>query len=119
SEMLKNGFEPGRRLGARLHGIVEPIQLPGQNNTFGLGYEPTPKKSLGGSSQEEMSHFTIHKLDGDAEDDLIEGVRNLFIADCNMILKDCTETLTIFDAAPGDALNNWTCTPSPVRRESW
>ncbi|XP_070002634.1 uncharacterized protein [Nicotiana sylvestris] len=37
SEMLKNGFEPGRGIGARLHGIVEPIQLPGQNNIFGLG----------------------------------------------------------------------------------
>ncbi|XP_019257666.1 PREDICTED: uncharacterized protein LOC109235872 [Nicotiana attenuata] len=58
-EMLKNGFEPSRGLGARLHGIVESIPLPGQSNTFGR------RK------------------------------------------KDCTETPTIWDAAPGDALNNW------------
>ncbi|XP_059289021.1 uncharacterized protein LOC132042521 [Lycium ferocissimum] len=40
-EMLKNGFKPGRGLGVNLDGIVEPIQLPGQKDTFGLGYEPT------------------------------------------------------------------------------
>ncbi|XP_060175420.1 uncharacterized protein LOC132606099 [Lycium barbarum] len=40
-EMLKNGFKPGRGLRVNLDGIVEPIQLPGQKDTFGLGYEPT------------------------------------------------------------------------------
>ncbi|XP_075099260.1 uncharacterized protein LOC142176092 [Nicotiana tabacum] len=113
---------------------VEPIQLPGQNNTFGLGYEPTPKEvsearlkkkgdivlpqPISLLSQSFPKTVTIHELDEDAEDDLVEGIRNLFIADCNVILKDCTETLTIWDVAPGDVLNNWTCTPCPVRRES-
>ncbi|MCD9639305.1 hypothetical protein HAX54_023735 [Datura stramonium] len=58
-----------------------------------------------------------------AEDNLVEGLKNLFIAEeeaeCNVILKDCAETPTIWDDEPGDALNNWTCTPSPVLRESW
>ncbi|XP_059310245.1 uncharacterized protein LOC132061441 [Lycium ferocissimum] len=40
-KMLKNGFKPSRGLGVNLDGIVEPIQLPGQKDTFGLGYEPT------------------------------------------------------------------------------
>lgn len=135
SEMLENGFDPGRGLGARLHGIMEPIQLPGQNNTFGLGYEPTPKEvsearrkkkgdivlpqSIPPLSQSFPKTATIHELEEDVEDDLVEGARNLFIVDCNVILKDCTAMPTIWDAAPGVVLNNWTCNPSPVRRESW
>ncbi|XP_049386034.1 uncharacterized protein LOC125850203 [Solanum stenotomum] len=35
-----------------------------------------------------------------------------------MILEECTKAPTIWDAMPGDALNNWTCNPSPVLRES-
>ncbi|MCD9644520.1 hypothetical protein HAX54_032776 [Datura stramonium] len=62
-------------------------------------------------------------LDEIAEDNLVEGLKNLFIAEeeaeCNVILKDCVETPTIWDAKTGDALNNWTCTPSSVLRESW
>ncbi|MCD9644223.1 hypothetical protein HAX54_032371 [Datura stramonium] len=58
-----------------------------------------------------------------AEDNLVEGLKNLFIAEeeaeCNVILKDCTETPTMWDADRGDALNNCTCTPSPVLLESW
>ncbi|MCD7452754.1 hypothetical protein HAX54_018056, partial [Datura stramonium] len=50
-------------------------------------------------------------------------LKNLFIAkeeaECNVILKYCVETPTIWDAEPRDALNNWTCTPSPVLREYW
>ncbi|XP_070004823.1 uncharacterized protein [Nicotiana sylvestris] len=135
SEMLKNGFEPGRGLGARLHGILEPIQLPRQNNTFGLGYEPTPKEvsearlkkksdivlpqPIPPLSRSFPKTVTIYELDEDAEDDLVEGIRNLFIADCNVILKDCTESPTIWDAALGDILNNWTCTPSPQDLEEY
>ncbi|PHT86760.1 hypothetical protein T459_08866 [Capsicum annuum] len=40
-EILKNGFVPGRGLGVNLDGILEPIQLFKQKNTFGLGYEST------------------------------------------------------------------------------
>ncbi|KAG5585233.1 hypothetical protein H5410_045667 [Solanum commersonii] len=111
-EMLKNGFIPGQGLGAKLDGIVEPIQLPGQKYTFGLGYEPT---------LEEISSANLKKKKEAVEDNLTEGLKNLFIeeAECNMILEDCTEASTIWDAMPEDALNNWTCNPSPVLRESW
>ncbi|PHT98135.1 hypothetical protein BC332_32934 [Capsicum chinense] len=40
-EILKKGFVPGRGLGVNLDGILEPIQLFKQKNTFGLGYEST------------------------------------------------------------------------------
>uniref|UniRef100_M1AGK1 Uncharacterized protein n=1 Tax=Solanum tuberosum TaxID=4113 RepID=M1AGK1_SOLTU len=64
--------------------------------------------------------FAAQGLEEAAEDNLTEELKNLFIEEvkCNMILEDCTEAPTIWDAMPGDALNNWTCNPSPVLRES-
>ncbi|XP_070004225.1 uncharacterized protein [Nicotiana sylvestris] len=41
SKMLKNGFVPGKGLGADLQGIVQPIYLPKNLDTFGLGFRPT------------------------------------------------------------------------------
>ncbi|XP_019231752.1 PREDICTED: uncharacterized protein LOC109212557 [Nicotiana attenuata] len=41
SEMLKNGFIPGKGLGADLQGIVQPVSLPKNLDTFGLGFKPT------------------------------------------------------------------------------
>ncbi|KAG5631046.1 hypothetical protein H5410_002763 [Solanum commersonii] len=136
-EMLKNGFIPGQGLGAKLDGIVEPIQLPGQKYTFGLGYEPTPEEISSANlkrksdiplpqpipplNQSFSKAFAAQGSEEAVEDNLTEGLKNLFIeeAECNMILEDCTEASTIWDAMPEDALNNWTCNPSPVLRESW
>jgi len=39
-EMLKNGFVPGKGLGASLQGIVQPVSLPKNLDTFGLGFKP-------------------------------------------------------------------------------
>ncbi|MCE2055985.1 hypothetical protein HAX54_043889 [Datura stramonium] len=114
-EMLKNGFEPGRGLGVNLNGITEPIQLPGQKYTFGLGYEPNPEevslaslkrksdilllKPIPSLDQSFAKPIAAQVLDEVAEDNLVEGLKNLFIAEeeaeCNMILKECTETPTI------------------------
>ncbi|XP_070013066.1 uncharacterized protein [Nicotiana sylvestris] len=41
SEMLKNGFVQGKGLGADLQGIVQPVYLPKNLDTFGLGFKPT------------------------------------------------------------------------------
>ncbi|XP_059281345.1 uncharacterized protein LOC132035043 [Lycium ferocissimum] len=137
-EMLKNGFKPGRGLGVNLDGIVEPIQLPGQKDTFGLGYEPTLEEISLASlrrkgdiplpkpvpllNQSFFKASVTQVPEEAAKDNLVEGLKNLFIAEeeaeCNVILDDCPETPTIWDAEPGDALNNWTCTPPPVLRES-
>ncbi|KAG5628975.1 hypothetical protein H5410_000692 [Solanum commersonii] len=136
-EMLKNGFIPGQGLGAKLDGIVEPIQLSGQKYTFGLGYEPTPEEissailkrksdiplpqPIPPLNQSFSKMFVAQGLEEAVEDNLTEGLKNLFIeeSECNMILEDCTEASTIWDAMLEDALNNWTCNPSPVLRESW
>ncbi|XP_070008312.1 uncharacterized protein [Nicotiana sylvestris] len=40
-EMLKNGFMPGKSLGASLQGIIQPVSLPKNLGTFGLGFKPT------------------------------------------------------------------------------
>ncbi|XP_070022727.1 uncharacterized protein [Nicotiana sylvestris] len=40
-EMLKNGFVPGKGLGTSLQGIVQPVSLPRNLDTFGLGFKPT------------------------------------------------------------------------------
>ncbi|XP_047253011.1 uncharacterized protein LOC124887407 [Capsicum annuum] len=119
-EMLKNGFVPGQGLGMNLDGILEPIQL----------YEPTPEEVSSANlkrkddillpkpilflDQSFSKAFVAQISEEDAEEDLIEGVKNLFIteeeedaeedlvggvknlfiteeeAECNMILEDCT-----------------------------
>ncbi|XP_070010542.1 uncharacterized protein [Nicotiana sylvestris] len=40
-EMLKNGFVPGKGLGSALQGIIQPVSLPENLGTFGLGFKPT------------------------------------------------------------------------------
>lgn len=40
-EMLKNGFVQSKGLGASLQGIVQPVSLPKNLDTFGLGFKPT------------------------------------------------------------------------------
>ncbi|XP_070009919.1 uncharacterized protein [Nicotiana sylvestris] len=40
-EILKNGFVPGKGFGASLQGIVQPVSLPKNLNTFGLGFKNT------------------------------------------------------------------------------
>ncbi|XP_060200222.1 uncharacterized protein LOC132628461 [Lycium barbarum] len=41
TQMLQNGYEPGKGLGVSLQGIVDPISPFGNQDTFGLGFRPT------------------------------------------------------------------------------
>ncbi|MCD9639030.1 hypothetical protein HAX54_023275 [Datura stramonium] len=54
SEMLKYRYQPKIGLGVKSDGIVEPIQLKHQNNTFGLGYEPILGKLLNMRSEKKV-----------------------------------------------------------------
>ncbi|KAK4737090.1 hypothetical protein R3W88_000787 [Solanum pinnatisectum] len=112
-EMLKNGFIPGQGLGAKLDGIVEPIQFPGQKYTFGLGYNPTPEEVSSANlkrkidvplpqpipplNQSFSKAFVAQGLEETVEDNLVEGLKNLLIeeAECNVIFEDCTKAPTI------------------------
>ncbi|XP_070006530.1 uncharacterized protein [Nicotiana sylvestris] len=38
-KMLKNGFVPGKGLGSSLQGIIQPVSLPINLGTFGLGFK--------------------------------------------------------------------------------
>ncbi|XP_027060688.1 uncharacterized protein [Coffea arabica] len=42
-EMIRGGYEIGKGLGRELQGILEPIEIPTQKDTFGLGFHPTVK----------------------------------------------------------------------------
>ena len=41
AQMVQNGYEPGKGLGLPLQGIVNPISPMGNQDTFGLGFNPT------------------------------------------------------------------------------
>ncbi|XP_070022845.1 uncharacterized protein [Nicotiana sylvestris] len=41
TKMLKNGFVPGKGLGASLQGIIQLVSLPKNLGTFGVGFKPT------------------------------------------------------------------------------
>ncbi|KAJ8562448.1 hypothetical protein K7X08_011739 [Anisodus acutangulus] len=138
-EMLKNGFKPGRGLGLNLEGMVEPIHLLSKKDTFGLGYKPTSKEVLSVNLRKEkdtplpkpvpplnqsfVKAYAAQESNEDDTDDLAEGLKSLFIAEedmeCNVILDDFDEGLTIWDAEHGDILKNWTCAPALFLREAW
>ena len=41
AQMVRNGYELGKVLGLSLQGIVNPISLMGNQDTFGLGFNQT------------------------------------------------------------------------------
>ncbi|XP_027158321.1 uncharacterized protein LOC113759941 [Coffea eugenioides] len=42
-ELIRGGYEIGKGLGRNLQGVLEPIELQGKKDTFGLGFQPTAK----------------------------------------------------------------------------
>ncbi|KAK4713690.1 hypothetical protein R3W88_019597 [Solanum pinnatisectum] len=112
-EMLKNDFISSQGLGVIFDGIVEQIQLSGQNIQVSLAN----LKSKGDIPlTQPISHLNqsfskvcvTQESEEVAENNLVEGLKNLFTEEAkyNMILEDCTEAPTIWDAKPRDALNN-------------
>ncbi|KAF3658446.1 hypothetical protein FXO38_13198 [Capsicum annuum] len=115
-EILKNGFVPSQGLGVNLDRILDPVKLSRQNRTFGLGYEPTLEefssanlkrkgdillpKTISLLNQSFSKVFVAQVSEKYAEEDLVEGLKNLFIekVECNAILEDCSKNLTIWDA---------------------
>ena len=111
-EMLRNGYQPGFGLGKTLNGRIEPVVLPTQQFTFGLGYEPTEeevKKARKNRGKEIALPKPIPTIDQTfskpsdlivevAYDDIVEGVKNLFVEDEDdhaAIIKDFAEILTL------------------------
>ncbi|KAM3382028.1 hypothetical protein P3S68_007601 [Capsicum galapagoense] len=98
--------------------MVEPIQLKHQRGTRGLGYEPIS----GGACSEGfgMKVFvpTQVPISGKTVDeDILQGIGNLFVAVIEEKSVIDFKKLTIRDAEPGEVLQNWTISPFLFRQE--
>ncbi|KAM3343075.1 hypothetical protein P3S68_028041 [Capsicum galapagoense] len=120
SEILKYGYHPKTGLGPRADGIVEPIQLKYQKGTTGLRYEPISRVAC--SKGFRMTIFVpaqVLVLEQADDEDITEGIENLFVAVIEEESEIAFKKLTIRDAEPGEALQNWTTSPSIFRQEYW
>jgi len=106
SEMLKYGYQPKSGLVPKSNGIVEPIQLKHQIGTNILRYEPTSGRDHHGSSK------TIFVLEQTSipyqasDDDIIEGIGNLFVAMVGEEEEIHLSKLTFRDVEPGEIFKN-------------
>ncbi|XP_070017825.1 uncharacterized protein [Nicotiana sylvestris] len=141
SEMLSNGFVPGKGLGAELQGIVQLVSLPKNVETFGLGFKPTladvrharkmkkkvwvlpkPVPCLSRSFVRAGTRkLSVPKVLGPIigpDRDLDEGFERLF-AGVNMVeAGEGSSRVDIQFVGPRAKINNWTTTPLPTRWES-
>ncbi|XP_070046148.1 uncharacterized protein [Nicotiana tomentosiformis] len=129
------GYEPDRGLGKNLQGITKPIQLKCHDTTFGLGYQYTWQEYNDWSPPWRGSYYPLeqpvphlsqsfHQTDmmwGSEEDEVLAGLRNLFLEDedmdCSAIVEveeeeEEEEGLVIQTVEKGVVLRNWTATPS-------
>ncbi|KAF3635394.1 hypothetical protein FXO38_24647 [Capsicum annuum] len=119
-EMLKYGYHPKTGLGPRDDGIVEPIQMKHQRGSTGLGYEP-----ISGGAYSEGFGVTVFVLaqvpisGQTVDEDIIEGIGNLFVSMIKGEPEIDFKKLTIRDAKPREVLQNQTVTPSLFRQDSW
>ncbi|KAM3379098.1 hypothetical protein P3S68_011511 [Capsicum galapagoense] len=120
SKMLKYGYQPKTGLIPRANGIVEPIQLKQQKGTIGLGYEPISgvacSKGFGITIFVLAQVLVSEQID---DEDITEGIGNLFVAVIEEESKIAFKKLIIRDAEPGETLQNWTTNLSLFRQESW
>ncbi|KAM3284648.1 hypothetical protein P3S67_023447 [Capsicum chacoense] len=106
-EMLKYRYQPKIGLGPRVNGIVEPVQLKQQKGTTGLGYEPISgvaySKGFGMTIFVPAQVLVSEQTD---DEDIIEGIGNLFVAMIEEESEIAFKKLTIHDAELGEALQN-------------
>ncbi|KAF3645897.1 hypothetical protein FXO37_20738 [Capsicum annuum] len=116
--MLKYGYQPKTGLVPRANGIVKPIQLKQQKGVTRLGYEP-----ISGVACNKGFRITIFVpaqvlvSEQTDDEDITEGIGNLFVAMIKEESDIAFKKLTIRDAKPGEALQNWTISPSLIRQE--
>ncbi|KAM3323717.1 hypothetical protein P3S67_004868 [Capsicum chacoense] len=119
-EMLKYGYQPKTGLGSRDDGIVEPIQLKYQRGSTGLGYEPISRGAYSEGFRVTVFVPDQVPISGQTVDeDIIEGIGNLFVAMIKGELEIDFKKLTIRDAKPGEVLQNQTISPFLFRQKSW
>ncbi|XP_070007748.1 uncharacterized protein [Nicotiana sylvestris] len=142
SEMLKNGFVPGKGLGASLQDIIQLVSLPKNLDTFSLRFKSTTAdvkrarrlKQKAWALPKPISRLSRYfvKLSArkrpvmiisssvvDVDEELIERFQRLFD---NVNMVEVGEGSSIVDVqfiGPNVKLNNWKATPLPTRKESW
>ncbi|XP_070030531.1 uncharacterized protein [Nicotiana sylvestris] len=139
-EMLKNGFVPSKGLGSSLQGIIQPVSLPKNFGTFGLGFKPTvadikrarklkqrawvlPKsvshlsRSFVKSGTRSRPVIAIPSYVIDPDKELIEKFEKLF-DDVNMVkIREGFSNAEVQFVRPKTKLNNCKATPLPTRKE--
>lgn len=135
--MMRQGYEPGKGLGASLQGISEHISLFSNRGTFGLGFRPTQadedkakhRKKHGWVLQQPIPHifYTFveprfkHGQNSSAHaniDEIYHDLRQMF-SEVNMIQAgEGTSRADMQLIGPEIMLNNWEATPLPIRKES-
>ncbi|XP_070009323.1 uncharacterized protein [Nicotiana sylvestris] len=141
-EMLKNGFVPGKSLGASLQGIIQLVSLPKNLSTFGLGFKPTttdvkrarklkqrvwalPKpipclsRSFVKPDARKRTVTAVPSSVFDVDEELIERFERLF-DDVNVVkVGEGSSKADVQFVRPNAKLNNWKATPLPTRKEFW
>ncbi|KAL3515057.1 hypothetical protein ACH5RR_021959 [Cinchona calisaya] len=134
-KILRGGYHIGQGLGMNLQGIIHPIELPTQMNTFGLDFCPNARqlreiKELKRVEKEGRAlpmvipplkiifprSAVIRAPDADEaeNEDLIQGVAELF---AGVIIQEHTEKDdTELPFAKIDQLHNWTSDDLPSHR---
>ncbi|KAG5615394.1 hypothetical protein H5410_015218 [Solanum commersonii] len=138
SQMVQNGYEPGKGLGLSLQGIVDPINLMGNQETFSLGFNPTrfdrkwakDRKRKVWNLLKPIPHIAQSFVKSRGEpcpdfpipndvDEICQGIKEMFY-DVNMTqMGEGTSHMDVQFIGPNVQLNNWEVTPLPTRRESW
>ncbi|PHT86797.1 hypothetical protein T459_08903 [Capsicum annuum] len=119
SEILKYGYQPKMGLGPKVDATIEPIQLKYQRGTTGLRYKPTSGGVCSeGSGVIVFVPTQVPVLEQAGDEDIIEGIKNLFIVVIEREPQMDFKKLTIRDAEPGEVLQNWTINPSLFQQES-
>ncbi|XP_070014732.1 uncharacterized protein [Nicotiana sylvestris] len=136
--MLRQGYKPGKGLGASLQGISKPISPFSNKGAFGLGFRPTQAdknkakhhKKYGWDLQQPISHifyiFVKPRLQKGQNslvqsniDEIRHGLSQMF-SKVNMIQAGKgTSRADVQLIVPDTMLNNWEATSFPTRKESW
>ncbi|XP_070047500.1 uncharacterized protein [Nicotiana tomentosiformis] len=98
--MLRNGYEPGKRLGSSRQGIVNPITPFSKKDTFGLGFKPTSTN---------IDRSKARKKN------VCQGLKEMFY-EINMVqVGEGPSRASVQLIGPDTSLNNWEATPLPIK----
>lgn len=139
-EMLKYGFVPGKGLGASLQGIVQPVFLPKNLDTFGLRFKPIvadmrrarKMKQRAWALPKPVPHLSrsfvrpgtrkrpvtlVPSSVVDVDGDLMERFERIF-ANVNVLeAGEGSSKAHVQFVGPGAKINNWEATLHPTRRD--